>query len=782
MSAPASSPSPKIRLSEWLLGLLLAALVFTLPQKPLLELDSSWRQALAYFLHQGYPFGESIVFTYGPLGFLMGNTYSGLFWEGYIIWQVAFSIIAATIIVYLARPLEGVSRFCYFTFFALWGVGYPDALHMIIIAFCGWIMIQRLATERSTRPIPIGFLLALLAVIKFTNLLFAGFVVLVATAYALSVRQRTTGIKLIAAFSGGFLLVWMACGQSPWQWLAYALNSLEISSGYQAVMGLPTPEKQLGTALLIFAGLAGYVGWHLVTQTDRIRAAANLLILAAFLFLNWKHGFVRADGHMLGFFYCVLVPAVAFPAMLGEAPRQQWIARTLLIAVGVLALAGMRNTFTSTLDYAPNITNEKLQRNIQAGLNWTEARQEIEHAVAVWRHEAHLPKAQQLIGDSPVDVLGFEQAIALFNDFNYTPRPVFQSYSAYTPKLAEMNREFITSTAAPEFLLLKLQTIDERPLLADDAHLMALFPHLYEFKLVEKDFYVFQRREEAPAPEDLAPRLVRTTPAAIGEEISVSEFAHEHLWLTVDLPLSLTGRLIKFLYKPALVYLIVTDQDGKEIRYRIARPIGLTGFQINPLVTDFETYLEAHGGESARRIDSLRIEVAEEDRYLFADQAALSLSLLKPTNLKQEFARQLDRQNFASFSHLPDDFYAKTPVSTQPIDGQEAVIVHAPSLMSFRLTEPVSRISGAHGYPPNAYTNGGETDGATFAITWVDGDSSEVIYERNLDPFNEPQDRGLVKFDVTGLDIPSSGELHFTISVNSHPGWDWTAWADIKIE
>ena len=370
----------------------------------------------------------------------------------------------------------------------------------------------------------------------------------------------------------------------------------------------------------------------------------------------------------------------------------------------------------------------------------------------------------------------------MFNDFNYTPRPVFQSYSAYTPKLAELNREFITSADAPEFLLLKLQTIDERPLLADDSRLMVLFPHLYEFKLFEKDFHVFQRREASPDPQDLLPRLVRTTEAAIGEEIVVSDLANEHLWLTVDLPLSRTGRLLKFLYKPAKVYLVVTDQDGNEERYRIARPIAMNGFQINPLVTDFETYLEAHGGESPRRIDSLRIEVAEDDRYLFADQAVLALSTLRPTNLKQEFARQLDRQNFASFSRLPDDFYAKTPISAQPIDGREAVIVHAPSLMSFPLTEPVSRVSGAHGYPPNAYSNGGETDGATFAITWIDGESSQVLYERNLDPLNEPQDRGLVDFDLTELDLPASGELHFSISINSHPGWDWTAWADIKIE
>lgn len=780
-ATPETSDRP-LRLSDYLLWGFLAALAFTLPQKPMLELDSSWRQALAYFFQQGLPFGESVVFTYGPLGFLMGNTYMGLYWEGYIIWQAAFSLIAAGIIVHVGRPLTGLSRFCYYTFFILWGVGYPDALIMIIIAFCGWIMIQRLAVKASPWAGPIGIFLALLAAIKFTNLLFTGFVVLVVLAYAWYTQQRKAGLTLLAAFSLGFLAIWMACGQSPFQWLAYALNSLEISSGYQAAMGLPTPDGQLGISLAIFAGLAGYVVWHILTQPDRVRTGANLLIFAAFLFLNWKHGFVRSDGHMLGFFYCALVPAVAFPALFRENNSKRFVARGLLIAVALLALTGMRNTFTTTIDYAPNIANEKLQKNIQAWLDWDRARGDLEGQVDHWEREAKLPKAQQMIGDQTVDVLGFEQAIALFNGFNYTPRPIFQSYSVYTPHLAELNEAFIISENAPEFMLLKLQTIDERPLLADDSHVMALFPHLYEFKLLEKDFYVFQRRAETPDIDSLRPRLVRTVDVAIGETIAVTDLAAEHLWLEIDLPISLIGRARKFLYKPALVYLVVTDAEGEEERYRIPRPMGLAGFQINPLVTDFTSYLEAHGGEFPRRIESLKIEVAEEDRFLFADQAILSLSVLQPTNLKTEYAQQLDRQRFSSFSRLPSDFFAKTPISNQDIDGREVVIMHAPSLMSFPLQAPVNRITGAHGYPHNAYSDGGETDGATFIIEWIDGETVQVLYNRSIDPLAEPNDRGLLEFDLNNLALPASGELRFIISMNDHPGWDWTAWADVKIE
>ena len=297
-SKPKSSHPPANRLGELLLWLVLVLITFTLPQKPLLELDSSWRQALAYFFQQGLPFGEGVVFTYGPLGFLLGNTFTGLYFWAYIAYQTAFAAIAATLLISVGRPLRGVSRFCYFAFFILWGVGYADALHMIVIAFSGWIMINRITAKSNPHAIWFGALLAFLAVIKFTNLLFTGFVVIVVVGFALFQKDRKVAVQLLATFAFGFLLLWLACGQSLLTLPAYAINSLSVSSGYQAAMGLPTPEGQLAVSLAIFAAIAGYVIWHLATQTSWIRSIAQLLILAAFLFLNWKHGFVLSLIHI----------------------------------------------------------------------------------------------------------------------------------------------------------------------------------------------------------------------------------------------------------------------------------------------------------------------------------------------------------------------------------------------------------------------------------------------------------------------------------------------------
>jgi len=764
-----------------LLWIVIALHTFNLPEKPVLELDSSWRQALAYFFHRGYPFGEGVVFTYGPLGFLLGNTFTGLYLWAYIAFQTAFSAIVATMVVTTGRAFTGLSRFCYFAFFILWGVSYGDALHMIVIAFSGWIMIGRLSAGEKPRELLFGAFLAFLAVIKFTNLLFTGFVVLVVIAYAWNRRDRAAAGRLLATYGGGFLALWVVCGQSLLALPAYAVNSLSVSSGYQAAMGIPTPDGQLTTALIVFTGIAVYVIWHLITQPDRIRSGAQLLILAAFLFLNWKHGFVRADGHMLGFFFCALVPAVGFPALFRERVKSSFIPRTALFIVILFSLKGMHGTFSAVVEYAPNVANDDILKTIKGIGDWERFKGDLQGAVDDWHRKGKLTKTQELVGDASMDVLGFEQAIALFNDFNYTPRPVFQSYTVYTPRLAELNADFITSPDAPEFMLLKLQAIDERPLLMDDSQLMAFFPHLYTFKLLENDFYLFQRRDNPPPVDSLRPRLLRTVVLAIDEPLSLSEYGAEHIWLEVDLPFSLLGRVRNFLYKPPFVHLKVVPDQGEELLYRMPLTSARAGFPISPHVTDFESYLEAHGGENPRKVDHITLLVNEEDRRFFADHSVVKISRTPPTDTKGEYQRQIERVRFSLFSRLPVDFGSATPISIIEIDDREAIVLHAPSFMTFNFSTGTNRLTGSHGYPVDAYSNGGETDGAVFTIAWTDGTERRELYRREIDPVTHASDRGLLPFALDTSALPD-GQIIFETSIRSHPGWDWTAWADINFQ
>ena len=80
------------------------------------------------------------------------------------------------------------------------------------------------------------------------------------------------------------------------------------------------------------------------------------------------------------------------------------------------------------------------------------------------------------------------------NDFNYTPRPILQGYSAYTPRLIAANTAFYSSPQAPAFVLLKYQPIDKRyPALEDAGVLRQLLPTI---RLFMNAIYALKRVSE----------------------------------------------------------------------------------------------------------------------------------------------------------------------------------------------------------------------------------------------------------------------------------------------
>lgn len=97
-----------------ILFLLLIAGIFNYPNYPEASLDGSWRMALGYFFQHGFQFGKEVIFTYGPLGFSMGKTYSGLQFQAIVVVQLAIAILGAYVIIHEGRRLQGLSRWGFF--------------------------------------------------------------------------------------------------------------------------------------------------------------------------------------------------------------------------------------------------------------------------------------------------------------------------------------------------------------------------------------------------------------------------------------------------------------------------------------------------------------------------------------------------------------------------------------------------------------------------------------------------------------------------------------------
>jgi hypothetical protein len=530
--------------------------------------------------------------------------------------------------------------------------------------------------------------------------------------------------------------------------------------------------------------LAGYITWHLATQRNRRRSIACFVILGAFLYLNWKHGFVRADGHMLGFFYSGLLISLGFPALFDETGRRAWIGRVFLVPVALLGIWGVRDTLPPVVDYAAGIAQEKVVKNLKALSNWSTVKQDLESQVTVQRKAADMPKTRAAIGRSSVDVLGFEQAVAMLNQFNYTARPVFQSYTAYTPQLAALNAAFIASPRAPEYMLVKLEVIDERPVMLDDAPLLQLFPHFYRFVLKENGYQLWRRRPAPPSVELLAPRALTRLTVPVGTRRTLGEFQTTPLWVQMDLAPSLLGRLRNLLYKPPIVHLRLTDNAGKEVVYRLPLLEAQSGFMLNPLITDIDGFIESQGGHSTRWVRDFKLEVEPAEARYFAKDATVTLSAITPSKAKAEYDQQLIRAKYSMFSLIPDEVTAFTEPSQIEIDGHLGLVMHAPSLMVFTLPPGVRHAAGNFGYPPNAYSNGGHTDGAEFRVIWVGESEKRMLFSRLITPAERPKDRGLQHFEVDLSKLPPGGQLHLQITPGPHDehSWDWTAWADVEIK
>lgn len=785
-TAQATNSSLRLTLGRSLIFLLLVVLMYTFPEKPAMNLDASWRMALGKFFLDGLQFGTDVVFTYGPLGFLMGKTYygSGTLYKLMLGWQLVAALGCATIIMMWGERLQaGAPRFFFYGFFLLFGATYEDALHMLIIAIAGFELLHRLGQPWKWTSFLLIGAVAVLGNVKFTNLMLGAFVVALVSGHELWHRRFRDAGKLLGTFVGVFLLVWIACRQNPLNLPAYFANSWNVSQGYQLVMGIATPPEPFWKAVVTVVVLAVYALVTLFTHADRPRTFVRVLLLGGFVYMNWKHGFVRSDGHMIGFFYCALLPIVAFPLLLDDGQLRPRLRRWALIPIGLLCLVGIRDTLPGLIDYGLGIFQTKVWKNIGNAATLPSLRDTYTDSLAQQRNGLDMPRTRAVIGDSPIDVMGYDQAAALFNKFNYQPRPVIQSYSVYTRKLAQLNADFYASDRAPEFALVRMSSIDDRLPAMDDSAALYVLAHRYHYVLSEQGYQLWQKN---PGPFDLAaiaPKPLAAQTMKIDEPWLIEAHADQALWVQIDLRPSLLGRLRNFLYKPPMIYLDVQDSSGATSSYRMPAPMGQAGFILNPLIADLAGYVNFASHRPERKVRQIKLNVAPQDRKYFAASADAQLSTLVYPTTGRAYYENLTRERFHMFKSVPIAFEAQAGPSEEVIGTQPVLVIHAPSQMTFDVPKNATRVSGQHGFLVGAYTRGGDTNGADFVIVWSDGQNSREVYRRFLDPVRNPEDRGLVKFDFR-LEGISGGRLYFKTlpgPYNLH-SWDWTAWTGISID
>lgn len=578
------------------------------PVPPNFSLDASWQLVLGHARLECLQFGDDLITTYGPWGFLM-TTYChpAEFWPR-IAWEIIFKISFVTLLIKAASRLSWWRTILLLITTALFLPYYTDAVYSLLIAGLLWSVATAEHTTRFCGGM-IGAGLGFLALQKFTLFLLTGCGI-AGVVFVLLLRRKSSSARwLSGSWLASILFFWVLAGQQLVTLPSFLAHTSEISTSYQEAMFL---EESAG---VFWCGVGCAALYAIVINLAARRttggaARVGLVLLGlGFGFLIWKQSFIRADGHVIGFFLFTLIAGLAAPATF------------VGIFLAGVSLLGVGLTNASLVTNAHNYLRLHLSDSVAALHSPITLHARFTAGMGKITAELALPALRAEIGNSTVDVFGHYQVSALLNGLKYRPRPIFQGYQACSTMLAELNASYYASPRAPDFILARLETIDNRLAALDDARALALLLQNYKLLAEEKEWLLLRRADSAVAATPVRTSLLAT----IGTPVAVPQSPGYDIWATISLSPSWLGRFRSFLYKPAEATLQLNV--GPQVQsYRLTSRATSGGFLLTPLLVSTADLRAALQGVPRHTAHSLTITMAPSVQKFFATEARVTFA------------------------------------------------------------------------------------------------------------------------------------------------------------
>lgn len=590
---------------------------------PSLNLDPSYQAVLEYARLHGFQFGTDIVFTFGPYGFLNTETGSGMFPYYRMVSAVVWSGMVAWSATGLAQSVSGPVRYIFLIWFFVYSNigGLEQHIFLVLLYGCLHIMLEAQKYKAATATFL--FVFAQLALVKFNFFIAATAGVVLCISVHCFKRNYMTSVFLLTSFSLAFILSWLAAGQQMANVYPWIRGSLEITGGYTEAMTIFPKIKVLSMG--VAAGSMFLASLILIVATVRLSPdkVGILAVIVIYEFILWKHGFVRGDGHVMGFIFLMpLTFAALFLDML-----QQEMGRELRRVLFVLFMAAIvfcnwaadfqepGSMLTRLLGWPQRmVDNSRLIVSMATG-NWKNCFEALRDCNKL-RPAPDLHVARTLIGRSTVDVINYSQWSALSNKLNFKPRPVIQGYSAYTPYLQRLNLAFYQNGKRPQYVLFKMETIDGRFPSLDDAALLPFILDCYKPVAVDGEYLVLQTVPKAP--KSPAWSLVSEQRVSFDQLLDISAFNKQLLIMQVELKPTLFGRVLKLFFQSPVLTLNINPY-GVSDSYRFIPAMAAAGFVINPLFSSNSDIVSYYNGKPVSGPDSISIHRPSTAMGLFAE-------------------------------------------------------------------------------------------------------------------------------------------------------------------
>ena len=595
-------------------GALVAAALWTLylvqpPGQVSASLDQSWRLAITVAAHAGMRFGHDIVFTFGPLGFVLSGSADPALAPVAVGFSLAIAAFAAVSAVgALLRPAAALQRLVF-----LVAYGVVSALTTLDYVALGGVVALFASAGRAPRlAIPVGVAVGFVAgfgtLSKFTlgvDVLAAGTAVWTTFLIAGPARRRRAALRgAAAAYAVTVLMLLAAWRFSPAAVLEYLRNAAQLAAGYSSAMAVSGPAVDVASAVALGVAIVA-----VAALAARERKPALWPLAAVTLFLAWKHGFVRQDGHVVYYFETAAVVA----ASVALAVRGT-VLRYAAAAVTVAAVVVLLVTFDRYMGGLPDLVS--LSR-LENGAAYVLAPVAEQRGTAAQMKAALAPdllssEIERRVSGGTVDVLPVETALVFENGLRWDPLPVFQSYSAYTPALDRLNDAALEAHGA-DTIFYEYFAIDnhlpfgEMP--ATTTRLACTYRAATPAPLaVGPRSYVVLRRTAAARCDP--GETIAAPGASIGVPIAVPAARSPREFVTVSLALqpSLGSRIRTALWRPSAAWLAVDYADGTQRVLRLVPATAGDGIIVAPTPRDIEEVNAFFSGSPVTAVRAITVQ------------------------------------------------------------------------------------------------------------------------------------------------------------------------------
>ena len=372
----------------------------------------------------------------------------------------------------------------------------------------------------------VSFLMAVASLIKFTAIFISVSMLMFMTVFFLYKKQIKHLCCMLLVYIISILVLLVISGQKITNLPAYLLNSYEVSEGYSYAMILNGPLREVCIGFCV----VGLMLFLLLTSIlkNKPNSAYFILISLGFVFVSFKHGFIRHDGHVYIFFGNALL---IFCSMYITNKKQfpllsRWL--SLIMTCVLIAFIFKQHPRLIIPDVPGNLKMISSALSLATD-NAAGKTQKLENIKSEMRKAYSLnDETIKYIGNKSMDIMPWEISLPFAYNLKWSPCPVFQSYNAYTDKLDMLNSRYFESVNAPEFLLYDASRfVDDRYPLFDTPATFRTILRNYKPAFTDGQFIILQKADTRNRPPS---KIISVIDTELGKHVSIPKTKQPRTW------------------------------------------------------------------------------------------------------------------------------------------------------------------------------------------------------------------------------------------------------------